>query len=137
MNNRQKKKQFKKIYGMNPKQYEKWLRDNWPEVLNGKLNKSAEAIKEGFREFGKKAIEAAELIAEAIAAWGEEIRVAAGFIETEEMLRKSELLPQGREKELLKHLGIRMDRMGWAYNFYYDEQNEAYFVEVLQEGGEN
>ena len=43
-------------------------------------------------------------------------------------------MPEGTDKDLLKHIGIRMDRDGWAYDFYYDEANEVYFVEILQEG---
>lgn len=135
MNNRQKKKQFKKIYGMNPKQYEKWMQEYWPEILKQRAEAGAEAIREGFKRLGEMAKEAAQIFSESLSAWAEEIQVAAGFQETDNMLRKSNILPDGADKELLKHIGIRMDRYGWAYDFYYDEANDEYFVEIMQEGG--
>ena len=132
MNKRQKKKQFKKIYGMNPKQYKKWKREKMPKILTEEIIQGA---KEAIKAMGEAAKEAAEMMAEEFRAWAEEIKVAAGFIETDEMLRKSNILPENAEKELMKHIGIRMDRYGWAYNFYYDEANDEYFIEILQEGG--
>ena len=134
MNRRQRKKHFKKIYGMNPKQYEKWQRENMPKIL---MERALQGASEAFKALGEAAKEAAEIVAEAITAWGEQIQVAAGYIETDEMLREANLMPEGAEKDYLKHIGIRMDRYGAAYDFYYDEANKAYFVEVLQEGGES
>lgn len=58
---------------------------------------------------------------------------AAGFMETEEMLSKSLYLPEGAEKELLQDKGLRADRSGAYWHFYYDEANEEYFVELIQE----
>lgn len=121
---------------MNPKQYEKWMQKHWPELLKQRANAGAEAIRQGLKEFGEMAKEAMQIFSESLSAWAEEIQVAAGFQETDNMLRKSNLLPEGTDKELLKHIGIRMDRYGWAYDFYYDEANNEYFVEILQEGGE-
>ena len=135
MNRRQRKKQFKRIYGMNPKQYEKWMQKHWPEILKHRAENGAEAIREGFKRLGEMVKEAAQILSESLSTWAEEIQVAAGFQETDNMLRKSNLLPEGADKELLKHIGIRMDRYGWAYDFYYDEANDEYFVEILQEGG--
>ena len=135
MNRRQRKKQFKRIYGMNPKQYEKWMQKHWPEILKQRAENGAEAIREGFKRLGEMVKEAAQIFSESLSTWAEEIQVAAGFQETDNMLRKSNLLPEGVDKELLKHIGIRMDRYGWAYDFYYDEANDEYFVEILQEGG--
>lgn len=135
MNRRQRKKQFKRIYGMNPKQYEKWMQKHWPEILKQRAENGAEAIREGFKRLGEMAKEAAQILSESLSTWAEEIQVAAGFRETDNMLRKSNLLPEGVDKELLKHIGIRMDRYGWAYDFYYDEADDEYFVEILQEGG--
>ena len=123
------------MHGMNPKQYEKWMQQHWPEILKKRTEAGAEAIREGFKRLGEMAKEAAQVFSESLSAWAEEIQVAAGFQETDNMLRKSNLLPEGADKELLKHIGIRMDRYGWAYDFYYDEANEEYFVEILQEGG--
>lgn len=133
MNRRQKKKHFKKIYGMNPKQYEKWQRENMPKILT---ERALQGVSAAFKALGEAAKEAAEIVAEAITAWGEQIQVAAGYIETDEMLREANLMPEGAEKDYLKHIGIRMDRYGAAYDFYYDEANKVYFVEILQEGGE-
>ena len=134
MNRRQKKKHFKKIYGMNPKQYEKWQREKMPKILTERALQGATAA---FKALGEAAKEAAEIVADAIREWAEEIQVAAGFLETENMLSQAEPLPEYAEKQFLKHIGIRMDRYGAAYDFYFDEANKAYFVEVLQEGGES
>ena len=131
MNKRQKKKQQKKKYGMHPRQYEKWLQDNWPDGqddLKQRMEHWAEEMKEVLRIAG-------EMIRDGLRTMAEEIQTEAGFIETDNMLRKSSKIPEGTDKELLKHIGIRMDRYGWAYDFYYDEANEEYFVEILQEGG--
>lgn len=136
MNKRKKKKQFKRIYGMNPKQYEKWMQENWPKILREKANADANALREGFKAIGEAMKEAATIFREALDEWAEEIKVAAGYIETDNMLRKANIMPEGTEKEFLQHIGIRMDRYGWAYDFYYDEANEQYFVEIMQEGGE-
>jgi hypothetical protein len=114
VNRRQKKKQFKKMYGMNPKQYEKWMQEHWPEILKQRVEAGAEAIREGFKRLGEAAKEAAQILSESLNTWAEEIQVAAGFQETDNMLRKSNILPDGADKELLKHIGIRMDRYGWA-----------------------
>lgn len=118
MNRRQRKKQFKRIYGMNPKQYEKWMQKHWPEILKQRAENGAEAIREGFKRLGEMVKEAAQIFSESLSTWAEEIQAAAGFQETDNMLRKSNLLPEGTDKELLKHIGIRMDRYGWAYDFY-------------------
>ena len=134
MNRRQKKKHFKKIYGMNPKQYEKWQREKMPKILTERALQGATAA---FKALGEAAKEAAEIVADAIREWAEEIQVAAGFMETDNMISQAELLPEYAEKQLLKHIGIRMDRYGAAYDFYYDEANKAYFIEILQEGGES
>ena len=134
MNKRQKKKQFKRKYGMNPKQFEKWQREEMPKILT---ERALQGVTAAFKVLGEAAKDAAEIVADAITAWGEQIQVAAGCIETDEMLREANLMPEGAEKEYLKHIGIRMDRYGAAYDFYYDEANKAYFVEILQEGGKN
>ncbi len=43
MNRRQKRKQFKKIYGMNPEQYEAWWAERWPELLHERLREAQRA----------------------------------------------------------------------------------------------
>lgn len=120
---------------MNPEQYEKWMQEHWPEILKQRAEAGAEAIREGLKVFGEMAKEAMQSFSENLRELAEEIQVAAGFQETENMIRKSNILPEGVDKEILKNIGIRMDRYGWAYNFYYDEANNEYFVEILQEGG--
>lgn len=134
MNRRQRRKQFKRVFGMNPEQYEKWVREHWPEILAAKTKESAEGIKKGLMVLAEEVGEAAKRISKDIAAWGEEIRAAAGFIETDNMIRGAAILPEGADKNLLKHKGIRVDRYGAAYDFYYDEANDEYFMEILQEG---
>lgn len=105
-----------------------------PKILTERALQGATAA---FKALGEAAKEAAEIVADAIREWAEEIQVAAGFIETENMLSQAEPLPEYAEKQFLKHIGIRMDRYGAAYDFYFDEANKAYFVEILQEGGES
>lgn len=105
-----------------------------PKIL---MERGIQGATEAFRALGEAFKAAAEVVAEEIKAWGEEIQVAAGFMETENMLSQAEPLPEYAEKQFLKHIGIRMDRYGAAYDFYFDEANKAYFVEVLQEGGES
>ncbi len=135
MNRRQRKKAFKKVFGMNPAQYEKWYREHWPEIARKSIQENVDVINEGLKELGSRAVEAAKILRKGMDEWAEEIRAAAGFIETDNMLRKSSPMPEGADKKLLKHIGIRVDRCGAAYDFYYDEANEAYFAEVLPEGG--
>lgn len=62
MNRRQRRKQFKRIYGMNPEQYAKWVREHWPEIIATRMR---EELKE-----------AAKIIHEGIDARKEEIRAA-------------------------------------------------------------
>ena len=47
MNRRQKRKQFKKIYGMNPEQYEAWWAERWPELLHERLREAQRAAGRG------------------------------------------------------------------------------------------
>lgn len=56
MNRRQRKKQFKKIYGMNPNQYEKWLEDHWKEIMVAAIARTSETIKTGFNQLGKEVV---------------------------------------------------------------------------------
>lgn len=67
MNRRQRKKAFKKAFGMNPAQYAKWYREHWHEIIGIRLREGLE--------------EAAKIIREGIDAWKEEIRAAAEFME--------------------------------------------------------
>lgn len=69
MNKRKRRKQFKRIYGMYPEQYAKWMREHWPEIIAIRLR---EELKE-----------AAKTIRKGIDAWKEEIRAAAEFMEGE------------------------------------------------------
>ena len=116
---------------MNPKQYNTWMEEYWP----GFIKERADDIAAALNAMAEAAKEAGKIIMEEMEALAEEMKTAAGFMETDEMIRKAHLMPEGTDKELLQHLGIRMDRYGWAYDFYYDEANKAYFMEILQEGG--
>ncbi len=62
MNRRQRRKQFKRIYGMNSEQYAKWVREHWPEIMATRLREELE--------------EGAKIIHKSIDAWKEEIRAA-------------------------------------------------------------
>lgn len=134
MNRRQRKKAFKRVFGMSPAQYEKWYREHWPEIMRETIQRNMDVINEGLKEWRRVVADAVETAKNGIDRWAEEIRVAAGFIETDNMLSRSSPMPEGTDKNLLKHIGIRMDRYGSAYDFYYDEANEEYFMEILQEG---
>ena len=130
MNRRQKRKQFKKIYGMTPEQYEKWYREHWPELIREGMNNFSEALK----QMGAEVSEAIREIGESWREYGKELSQAMKYTETENMLRKANQMPEGVDKSLLKHIGIRTDRAGWVYDFWLDEANNEYFVELLQEG---
>lgn len=67
MNRRKRRKQFKRIYGMYPEQYEKWVREHLSEIVAARLKEELE--------------EAAKIIRKGIDAWKEEIRAAAEFME--------------------------------------------------------
>lgn len=133
MNRRQKRKQFKKATGMTPEQWEVYWREHWPEIVAERIKEAGERAKQGFIQLAAAVRESGRLIQEEMKEWAEEIQAAAGFMETEEMLSKSLYLPEGVEKELLQDKGLRADRSGAYWHFYYDEANEEYFVELIQE----
>lgn len=114
MNHRQRKKKAKKA------EYSLCCQKYWNKIFTEKVKKDLEMAAEAIRE-------AARIVNDGMDRWAEEIKTAAGFLETEEMLRKSQYLPEGAEVELLKHIGIRVDRDGVAIDFYYDEANDTYF----------
>lgn len=80
MNRRQRKKQFKKIYGTNPNQYEKWLEDHWKEIMVAAIARTSETIKTGFNQRGKEVAEAVQMIRNGIDEITEKIREAARYI---------------------------------------------------------
>ena len=80
MNRRQRKKQFKKIYGMNPNQYEKWLKDHWKEIMVAAIVRASETIKTGLNQMGKEVAEAMQIIRNDIDELTEEIRERARYI---------------------------------------------------------
>ncbi len=80
MNRRQRKKRFKKIYGMNPYQYENWLKDHWKEIMVAAIASTSEIIKTGFNQLGKEVEEAVQTIRNGIDEITEEIREAARYI---------------------------------------------------------
>lgn len=84
VNRRQKKKQFKKVYGMNPKQYEKYLQEHWHEICVEVAKIAYEGIKKGFERTIITVVEAAEVVRSTISELAEEIRVAARTIEAYE-----------------------------------------------------
>lgn len=115
---------------MTPEQYEKWYREHWPELIREGMNNFSEAL----RRMGAEVSEAIREIGESWREYGKELSQAMKYTETENMLRKANQMPEGVDKSLLKHIGIRTDRAGWVYDFWLDEANNEYFVELLQEG---
>lgn len=118
MNKRQKKKEFKKKWGMNPEEYEQMS----IRVLQEGLAKLPEVVKEavaivndGLREMARKATEAAERLEKAN--------------EWKEIMKNSYYLTDDVDKSLLKHLGTRIDPEGYTYELYRDEANDVYFVD--------
>lgn len=59
MNRRQKRKQFKKVFGMNPEQYEAWWAEHWPELLHERLREAQRAAGEGLKEMARQVRETA------------------------------------------------------------------------------
>ena len=118
MNKRQKRKQFKKRWGMNPEEYEemsiKVLQEGLaklPEVVK----EATQIIKEGLADTARKATEAAERLEKAN--------------EWKEIMKNSYYLTDDVDKSLLKHLGTRIDPEGYTYELYRDEANDVYFVD--------
>lgn len=133
MNKRQRKKQFKKATGMTPAEWEAYWQQHWPEIVAEGIKEAGERAKQGFVQLAAAVKECGDIIREEMREWAEEIQAAAGFIETDEMLKKALYLPEGADKELLQDKGLRVDRSGYYWHFYYDEANEEYFVELVQE----
>lgn len=77
MNKRQRKKQFKKIYGMSPEQYEGWIREHWAEITAAAIKEAAEAVRIGLIEWGKAAAEAMKIFSKEMAEWRKMIQAAA------------------------------------------------------------
>lgn len=80
MNRRQKRKQFKKIYGMNPEQYEAWWAEHWPELLHERLREAQRAAGEGLKEMARQVHEAALNAAAGMEELRREIMAAAEFM---------------------------------------------------------
>ena len=85
MNRRQKRKQFKKIYGMNPEQYEAWWAEHWPELLHERLREAQRAAGEGLKEMARQVHEAA-------------LNAAAGMEELRRKIIKAAELMRGGEQ---------------------------------------
>lgn len=118
MNKRQKRNQFKKRWGMNPEEYEemsiKVLQEGLaklPEVVR----EATQIIREGLADMARKATEAAERLEKAN--------------EWKEIMKNSYYLTDDADKNLLKHLGTRIDPEGYTYELYRDEANDVYFVD--------
>lgn len=81
MNRRQRKKQFKKLYGMNPEQYKRWMKDHWKEIMIEAIARSETVIREGFDQIIREVTEALPIIYEGIHKLIEEAWVAVKTIE--------------------------------------------------------
>lgn len=80
MNRRQKRKQFKKIYGMNPEQYEAWWAEHWPELLHERLREAQRAAGEGLKEMARQVHEEALNAAAGMEELRREVVKAAEFM---------------------------------------------------------
>lgn len=80
MNRRQRRKQFKKIYGMNPEQYEKWWAEHWPELLHERLREAQRAAGEGLKEMARQVRETALNMAADMEEIRKQIAEAAEFM---------------------------------------------------------
>lgn len=105
-------------------------KEDEPELIREGMNNFSEALK----RMGAEASEAIREFGESLREYGKELNQAMKYTETENMLRRAHQMPEGVDKSLLKHIGIRTDRAGWVYDFWLDEANNEYFVELLQEG---
>lgn len=133
MNRRQRKKRFKKATGMTPEQWEAYWQEHWPEIVAEGIKEAGERAKQGAICMAEAMREGFAIIREEMERWAKELQAVAGFIETEEMLKKAHYLPEGADKELLQDKGLRADSSGAYWHFYYDEANKEYFVELVQE----
>lgn len=118
MNKRQKRKQFKKRWGMNPEEYEEMIIRVLKEGLAKLPELTREAMdiaKEGFAEMERKAQEEIERLEKAN--------------EWREIMKNSYYLTDDVDRSLLKHLGTKIDPEGYTYELYRDEANNAYFVD--------
>lgn len=160
MNRRQKKKKFKKEYGITPKEAEEQIRE---EVLNNldqyvkdrfrqqyrhqevqqintgtladALNNAAEGIKAIFGALGENLKYAAEQIRKNQEEYAKYILERNEKLQVDKMVMNAYIMPEFVDMDKLKHIGIREDSMGEKFDFYLDEANGVYFVETV-EGGE-
>lgn len=118
MNKRQKRKQFKKKWGINPEEYEemsiKILQEGLAK-LPDVVKEATQIIREGLADMARKATEAAERLEKAN--------------EWKEIMKNSYYLTDDVDKTLLKHMGTRIDPEGYTYELYRDEANDTYFVD--------
>lgn len=136
MNRRQKKKQFKKKYGMSPAEYEMLkLTPEWQNAVKAMQqawNSFAEAIQEVGKEITRLWNDLMKNDALAAAIEKETQRIIDGQ-KTMKMLKNAREMPEGTEEDLLKHIGIRADIYGNQYDFYEDEANGLYFIKFIEE----
>lgn len=118
MNKRQKKKEFKKKWGMNPEEYEEMnirILKEGIERLPEMAKEAVHILNDGIKEMTRKAHEAAERLQKEN--------------EWREIMKNSYYLTDDVDKNLLKHLGTRIDPEGYTYELYRDEANDVYFVD--------
>lgn len=118
MNKRQKKKEFKKKWGMSQAEYEQMSIRVFQEGLAKlpEVVKEAVAIvNEGLKDMARKATEAAERLEKAN--------------EWEEIIKNSYYITEEVDTSLLKHMGTRIDPEGYTYELYRDTANDVYFVD--------
>lgn len=106
---------------MNPEQYEKWMREHWPEILAAKTKESAEAIRDGFVMLTEGVREAARQIGKNLAELAEEIH-AAGYIRADNQTRNTDSNLQNKSET--------------EYIMYYDNKNDRLVTEYRTKGEE-
>ena len=125
MNKRQKRKKFKKKWGMYPEEYEQMsiriFQDGLaklPEVVR----EAVAIVNEGLKDMARKATEAAERLEKAN--------------EWREIMKNSYYITDEVDKSLLEHKGTRIDPEGYTYELYRDTANDVYFVDYGGKGNE-
>jgi len=136
LNKRQAKKQFKKKYGITPKEAEKLLQVDLYEKLKDITPRVTEAICTFAKQMAEMCAAAVQTINEGIPMWTEAIKRFADTQRTEEMLRKSIPIHPDLDDDLLDRLEIReisKDSLGMMWKFYWDPANEVMYAKEMEE----
>lgn len=106
-------------------------KDGQQDIQN--VIKQAEELKKKFGDIRAGVNECIKALWQAAVRILEGVRRAEDLINTDEMLKNAYAMPEYTDKNLLEHVGVKMDRFGFTYDFYYDPENGVYFVEEVGE----